>query len=107
MLLSGRCCSQIFNIYHTTLEDVLRECADLLDLDEDQVPGRDYIPPPSPHFWPEGIFQGRGVGVYILRPHAAGSLYAPPFYTPPPPPLEGCFQGWGVGVYKIWPRTGA
>ena len=46
-------------------------------------PGRNYIPPPSPHFWPNGIFQRRGVGVYILSPHAAGILYAPPFYTPP------------------------
>ena len=50
------------------------------------LPGRTYIrPPPSPHFWPKGIFQGRGVGVYILRPHAAGILYAPPLlYTPHP-----------------------
>ena len=41
-----------------------------------------YAPPPSPHFWPKGIFQGRGVGVYILRPHATGILYPPPpFYT--------------------------
>ena len=23
--------------------------------------------------------------MYILRPHAAGILYAPPFYTPPTP----------------------
>ena len=34
-----------------------------------------YIPPPpSPHFWPKRYFQGRGVGVYILRPHTAGIL---------------------------------
>ena len=59
-------------------------------------PGRNCIrpPPPSPHFWPKGIFQGRGVGVYILRPHAAGILYAP-LYTPPT--LGGYFQGWGGG----------
>ena len=63
-----------------------------------------YTPPPSPHFWLKGIFQGRGVGVYILRPHAAGILYAPPpFYTPPTP--RRVFSGvGGVGVYKIWPR---
>ena len=39
MLLSGRCCSQIFDLGDETLEDVLRQCADLLDLDEDQVLG--------------------------------------------------------------------
>ena len=68
-------------------------------------PGRNYIcPPPSPHFWSKGVFQGRGVGVYILRPHAAGILYAPPFYTPPTP--RRVFSGvGGVGVYKIRPRT--
>ena len=37
MLLSGKCCSQIFDLNDETLEDVLRECAGLLDLDEDQV----------------------------------------------------------------------
>ena len=37
MLLSGRCCSLIFNLDYSTLEDVLRECARLLDLDEDQA----------------------------------------------------------------------
>ena len=64
------------------------------------LPGRNYIhPPPLPHFWPKDIFQGRGVGVYILRPHAAGILYAPPFYTPPTP--RRVFSGGGgVGVYK-------
>ena len=39
ILLSGRCCSQIFNLDVETLEDVLRESADLLDLDEDQELG--------------------------------------------------------------------
>ena len=63
-----------------------------------------YAPPPRPHFWPKGIFQGRGVGVYILRPHATGILYPPPPFYIHPPPLGGYFQGWGVGVYKIWPR---
>ena len=62
-----------------------------------------YAPPPLPHFWPKGIFQGRGVGVYILRPHTAGILYAPPFYTPPTP--RRVFSGvGGVGVYKNRPR---
>ena len=70
-----------------------------------EYPGRIYIPPPPhPHFWPWGIFQGRGVGVY--RPHAAGILYAPPFYTPLTP--RRVFSGvGGVGVYKIWPRRRA
>ena len=36
-LLSGRCCSQIFDLDGETLEDVLRECVGLLDLDKDQV----------------------------------------------------------------------
>ena len=39
MLLSGRCCSQIFDLDDENLEDVLSECADLLDLDKDQVLG--------------------------------------------------------------------
>ena len=66
-------------------------------------PGRNYIrpPPPSPHLWAAGIFQGRGVGVYILRPHAAGILYAPLFHTPPTP--RRVFQGWGGGVVKFGP----
>ena len=39
MLLSGRCCSQIFNLDEDTLEDVLSQSVDLLNLDEDQVLG--------------------------------------------------------------------
>ena len=42
--------------------------------------------------------------MYILRPHVAGILYAPPpFYTPPTP--RRVFQGGGgvVGMYKMWP----
>ena len=39
MLLSGRCCSQIFDLDCETLGDVLCQCADLLDLDKDQVIG--------------------------------------------------------------------
>ena len=76
-----------------------------------ELPGRNYIRPPPPppflakrHFSGEGgcIFQGRGVGVYILSPHAAGILYAPPFYTPPTP--RRVFSGvGGAGVYKIRP----
>ena len=67
------------------------------------LPERNYIrpSPPFPPFWLEGIFHGRGVGVYILRPHAAGILYAPLFYTPPTPRRVGVVSG--VGVYKIWP----
>ena len=70
------------------------------------LPGREYKPPPppledcipprSPMFWPEGIFQGRGGGLYFLKSPAAGILYPPLFHTPPP--LEGSFQKWGVGV---------
>ena len=47
-----------------------------------------YTSPPSPPFWPEGIFRGEG-GVYLDTPPppAAGILYAPPLlYTPPPSP---------------------
>ena len=39
MLLSGSCCSQIFDLDGETLKDVLRQCADLLSLDEEQVLG--------------------------------------------------------------------
>ena len=39
MLLSGNCCSQIFNLDQETLEDVLRQCADLLGLNKDKVLG--------------------------------------------------------------------
>ena len=41
--------------------------------------------------------------MYILRPHAAGILYPPPFYTPPHP-WEGLFRGGGGACKKIWPR---
>ena len=58
----------------------------------------DMPPPPSPHFWPKGIFQRRGVGVYIWRPCAAGILYAPPFYTPPTPRRVFSGVGGGGGV---------
>ena len=57
---------------------------------------------PPPHFWPEGIFQGRGV--YILKPHAAGILYAPPppFIHPPTP--RRVFSGaGGWGCIKFGP----
>ena len=39
MLLSGKCCSQIFNVKYDTIEDVLRECARLLGLDVHEVVG--------------------------------------------------------------------
>ena len=42
--------------------------------------------------------------MYILRPPAAGILYAPPFYTPPTPRRVFSGEGGGVGVHKIWPR---
>ena len=42
--------------------------------------------------------------MYILRPPAAGILYAPPPFIHPPPLEEGICRGGGVGVYKIWPR---
>ena len=37
MLLSGRCCSQIFSLDFEPLDAVLRKCARLLDLEEDQL----------------------------------------------------------------------
>ena len=44
-----------------------------------------HTPPPSPPFLAKRHFSGEGVGVYILRPHAAGILYAPPpLYAPRP-----------------------
>ena len=39
MLLSGKCCSRIFDLYDDMVEDVLRACARLLGLDVDQVLG--------------------------------------------------------------------
>ena len=68
-------------------------------------PGRNYIHPPPhpPHFGLKGIFEGRGVGVHILRPHAAG-IPPPHFFHPPTP--RRVFSGvGGLGVYKIWPRS--
>ena len=59
---------------------------------------------PEVHMFRAKLYPPRGMGVYILRPHAAGILYAPPFYTPPTP--KRVFSGvGGVGVYKIWPRS--
>ena len=59
-----------------------------------------YAPPPSPAFWPEGIFRGGGCKYFEAPPQQE-------FYTPPlssPTPLERYFPGWGsVGGYKIWP----
>ena len=72
---------------------------------EAKVPGRNYIrPPPFPHFWLKGIFQGRGVGgVYFEAPRGRNFIRPPPLlYTPHP--WKGIFRGGGVGVYKIWPR---
>ena len=69
-------------------------------------PGRKYIRPPPPlsPFLAKRHFSGEGVGVYILRPHAAGILYAPPppFYTPPTP--RRVFSGvGGWGCIKFGP----
>ena len=53
-----------------------------------ETPSRDklYPPPPSPHFWPKGIFQGRGVGgVYFEAPRGRNFIRLFPFYTPPTP----------------------
>ena len=41
-------------------------------------------PPPFPCFWPKGMLQGMGVGVYILSPHAAGILHPPLLYATHP-----------------------
>ena len=70
-------------------------------------PGRNYIPPPGlPRFLAKGIFDGRGVGVCILRPRAAGILYPPPPLFIHPSPLEGYFQGWGRwGCRKFGPEN--
>ena len=55
---------------------------------------------PSPHFWPLGIFQGRGGGesVYI-EDLTAGFQYAPLSYTSPIP--RRVFSGKAI---RIWPR---
>ena len=52
-------------------------------------------PPPTPISGHKAFFRGEGGGVYILRPHAAGILYPPPFYTPPTP--RRVFSGVGGG----------
>ena len=69
-------------------------------------PGRNYIHlPPSPPLSGQKTFfrgGGGGVGVYILRPHAAGILYAPPFYTPPHP-QKGTSEARGWGCIKFGP----
>ena len=43
-----------------------------------------YPPPPSPMFRPEGIFLGRGGGVYVEPPQGRNFI-PPPLYTPPTP----------------------
>ena len=64
-----------------------------------------YAPPPFPHFWPKGIFQGRGGGgVYFEAPRGINFIRPPLFIHPPAP--RRVFSGvGGVGVYKIWPRN--
>ena len=61
-----------------------------------------YVHPP-PYLARRHFQCGGGGGVYILRPHVAGILYAIPPFLHAPLPLEGSFQGWGVGVYKTRP----
>ena len=81
-----------------------------------KIPGRNYIrpPPPSPPFLAKRHFPGEGGGgVYFEaprgRPHAAGILYAPPFYTPPTPRrVFSGVGGWGCikfGPVKILPAN--
>ena len=44
-----------------------------------------YTPPPFPHFLPSGIFQGRGVGVYIFEAPRGRNFIRPTLlYTPHP-----------------------
>ena len=46
---------------------------------------KSYTPlPPPPISGQKALFRGRGGGVYILRPHAAGILYPPLLYAPHP-----------------------
>ena len=63
MLLSGRCCSQIFDLSEETLEDVQRQCADLLGLDEDQVLGS------------ASLMHGTSVITDLRKDLEAGKLY--------------------------------
>ena len=69
-------------------------------------PGRNYIPPPSPHFWPKVIFQGRGVGgfLYFQARRGRNFIHPPPLYTPPTP---GNLFSWvgGWGCIKFGPIT--
>ena len=60
-------------------------------------------PPPLPHFWPEGIFQGRGGGVvYFEAPRGRNFIRPPLLYTPPTP--RRVFSGVaGWGCIKIGP----
>ena len=51
------------------------------------LPSREklYTPPPSPHFWPKSIFQGRGGGgVYFEAPRGRNFIRPPLLYTPHP-----------------------
>ena len=61
---------------------------------------KSYTPtPPSPSFWPEGLFSEKGGGGWIFRAPRGRNLTSPPSFIHPPS-LEGHFQGWG-GV-QIW-----
>ena len=67
----------------------------------DKYPGRNYIRPPLPPFWPEGIFEGEGGGVVCFVPPRGRNFIRPPSFICPPP-LEGYFRGGG-GCAKFGP----
>ena len=67
-----------------------------------------YTPHP-PHFWLKGIFPGRGVGVYILSPYAAGIFSPPPppvFHPPTPRRVFSGVGGWGCVKFGEYCATG-
>ena len=61
----------------------------------------------SRHVWQECSFQGRGVGVYILKPPPVG-IYTPPSFICPPPNSRVFSGVFGTNVYETFnerPRT--
>ena len=86
-----------WNLLEFHCEDGLDQHARNSPLQEEII----YTPPPPPISGQKAFFRGGG-GVYILSPHAAGILYAPPFYTPPTP--RRVFLGvGGWGCIKFGP----
>ena len=61
------------------------------------------LPPPLPLLLARKTLSGGGV--YILKPSAAGILYAPLFYTPSTPSSRVFSGVSGVGMYEIWPAV--